>query len=207
MQSALIGLRWLRAAGSMGWLQFNRWLAGDPPLQVSPFLVIELPVLQGPAAEIGFRRPAQSCHQSLAPLGKGRQVWRWPTKQLPPKLPGGIDQQAAVLQQHPAAPKLGAADPFGAVAMDQIGGAGPGKAAPALPHHPFSAEAQGLAELGEGPLQPAAMVAVGLAPIPGGMGLDQGVGEAAAMEHGPAAAGAPHQLHQPLLGQGQPGAG
>ena len=35
-----------------------------------------------------------------------------------------------------------------------------------------------------------------------GLGLDQGVGEAAAMEHGPAAAGTPHEADLALLGQG-----
>jgi hypothetical protein len=49
----------------------NRWLAGDSPLQVCPFLAIERTLLQGAAAEIGFRRPAQARHQFRSCLGQG----------------------------------------------------------------------------------------------------------------------------------------
>ena len=96
----------------------NKGLAGDPRLQLSLFNGIEGPFLQGAAAEIGFRRPAQPRHQIGAGLGQGWQLWRRLTEQLAPERLGGIDQQAAMLQQDPMAPELGAADPFGAVCMD-----------------------------------------------------------------------------------------
>jgi hypothetical protein len=44
-------------------------LAGDSPMQVFPFLVIERTLLQGAAAEIGFRRPVQARHQFCSSLG------------------------------------------------------------------------------------------------------------------------------------------
>jgi hypothetical protein len=72
-------------------------LAGDSPVQFCPFLVIERTLLQGAVAEIGFRRPVQARHQIGSSLGQGRQLWWGLLEQLPPEIPGRIDQQAAVL--------------------------------------------------------------------------------------------------------------
>jgi hypothetical protein len=47
-------------------------LAGDSPVQVFPFLLIEGTLLQGAAAKIGFRRPVQARHQLRSSLAQGR---------------------------------------------------------------------------------------------------------------------------------------
>ena len=95
-------------------------------------------------------------------------------------------------------PALGTADAFDARTIHEIGCRGSGEAVGTITAGRFIPEAQRQAEPGEAVDQPLTRLPIGLASLAWGIGPDQGIGEAAGVEHRLATTGTAHQLEQAI---------